>query len=281
MANRMRALMALVYVALVAGGVHAADGPNSMDSATEARLKAALADPQRDQANAARDPHRHPLETLKFFGLRQDMTVLEVYPGGGWWTEFLAPVLAPKGRYLAAHFDPSAQSEYAQRGLAAFKDKLAKDPDRYGKVHLTALVTAPGAADLVPPNSVDLVLTFRNLHSWMGQNQAKPMLDAMFRALKPGGYLGIKEHRASTAMPQDPKALLGYVREDYATQLIESAGFKLVAKSEVNANPKDTKDYPKGVWTLPPSFREGDVDRAKYAAIGESDRFTLLFQKPK
>lgn len=281
MSNWLRALSVLVFVGIVAGGAHAADGPNSMDGATEALVKSALADPQRTPANAARDPHRHPLETLKFFGLKQDMTVLEVYPGGGWWTEFLAPVMAPKGRYLAAHFNPSAESEYAKRGLAAFKEKMAKDPARYGKVQLTALVTEPGKPDLVAPNSVDLVLTFRNLHSWMGQNEAKPMLEAMFRALKPGGYLGIKEHRGSTAAPQDPKAQSGYVREDYATQLVESAGFKLVAKSEVNANPKDTKDYPKGVWTLPPSFREGETDRAKYAAIGESDRFTLLFQKPR
>ena len=214
----------------------------TMDAATEAKLKTLLAGGQRSAANKARDPHRHPLETLKFFGLNQNMTVLEVAPGGGWWREFLQPLLEGGGKYVGANFNPTGQP--------------------------------------IEPGTADLVLTFRNMHNWMGGGEAKDMFGVMFKSLKPGGYLGIEEHRAAATAPQDPKAPMGYVREDYAIQLIESAGFKLVAKSEVNANPKDTKDYPKGVWTLPPTFQEGDKDRAKFAAIGESDRFTLLFQKP-
>ena len=214
----------------------------TMDAATEAKLKQLLASGPRKDANKVRDPYRHPLETLKYFGLRQDMAVLEVAPGGGWWREFLEPLLAEKGKYVGANLKPGAEP--------------------------------------VPPGTMDMVLTFRNIHNWMGGDTAKGVFDVMYASLKPGGYLGVEEHRAPTSKEQDPKAANGYVREDYAIKLIESAGFKFVSKAEINANPKDTKDYPKGVWTLPPNFAEGDKDRAKYAAIGESDRFTMLFQKP-
>ena len=218
------------------------DAARAMDPVTEASLKTLLAGPQRGAANKARDVYRHPFETLKFFGLTENMAVLEVAPGGGWWKEFLEPLLKAKGRYVGADFKANSQP--------------------------------------VAPGSMDMVLTFRNLHNWMGGGSAKGMFDVMYKSLKPGGYLGIKEHRGLTALEQDPKAASGYVREDYAITLIESAGFKLVARSDINANPKDTKDYPKGVWTLPPSYAEGETGRAKYTAIGESDRFTLLFQKP-
>jgi len=257
-----------------------AAGANSMDAGTETKLKTLLAGSQRSDANKARDAYRHPLETLKFFGVSQNMTVMEIWPAGGWWTEFLAPALAEKGRYVAAHFDEQATQAYYQRAVTGFKEKLAKDPELYGKVEMTALMPSSGKTEPVKPGTMDMVLTFRNLHNWMAEGSSKTMFDIMYKSLKPGGYLGVEEHRGSTATEQDPKAAKGYVREDYAIKLIEASGFKLVAKSEVNANVKDTKDYPAGVWTLPPSFREGDKDRAKYAAIGESDRFTLLFQKP-
>ncbi len=215
----------------------------SMDSPTEAKLKTVLSGTQRSEANKMRDPHRHPLETLKFFGFKQDMAVLEINPGGaGWWKEFLQPLLAEKGKYVGASLQV-------------------------------------GGPALVPPGSMDMVLTFRNLHNYLMSDNVKPAIGIMFAALKPGGYLGIEEHRAPTTAAQDPKAMSGYVREDYAIKLFEDAGFKFVAKSEINANPKDTKDYPKGVWTLPPNYAAGDKE--KYAAIGESDRFTLLFQKPE
>jgi predicted methyltransferase len=236
-----RLLLSAAAVAVAPWPLRAAAAP-AMDAATEAKLKQLLATGPRKEANKARDPHRRPLETLKFFGLRQDMAVLEVSPGGGWWREFLEPLLAEKGKYVGTSVKPGSEP--------------------------------------VPPGSMDMVLTFRNIHNWMSAGSAEGVFKILYASLKPGGYLGVKEHRAPTTAEQDPKAANGYVREDYAIRLVESAGFKLVTKSEINANPKDTKDYPKGVWTLPPNFAEGEKDRAKYAAIGESDRFTLLFQKP-
>jgi predicted methyltransferase len=250
-----------------------------MDEATETKLKAVLAGDHRSPENKARDAYRHPLETLKFFGLRQDMTVLEIGPSGGWYTEVLAPLLNEKGKYVAAHSDPAA-SEGAKKQVDAFKAKLAARPDLYGNAVVGELSVRTGKLTPIAPGTADMVLTFRNIHNWMAQGTEDQMFKVFYDSLKPGGYLGVVEHRANTDKEQDPKAASGYVREDYAQALAEKAGFKLVAKSEVNANPKDTKDYPGGVWTLPPNFREKDVNREKYAAIGESDRFTHLYQKP-
>ncbi len=249
-------------------------------AADETKLKSVIAGDQRNENNAARDQFRHPFEVLKFFGLSDNMAVMEIWPAGGWWTEILAPFLSEGGRYVAAHFPAEGGPAYYSRSLNSFKEMLAEDPDSYGKVEIVSLGPDAELSGTVKPSSMDLVLTFRNIHNWMAGGSQQAMFKTMFDTLKPGGYLGVVEHRASTGTPQDPKAKSGYVREDYAIGLAESAGFKLVAKSEVNANPKDTKDYPGGVWTLPPSFGEGDKDRSKYSAIGESDRFTLLFQKP-
>ena len=250
------------------------------DAATEAKLKAAIAGAHRAPENASRDAGRHPLETLKAIGLKDDMAVMEITPSGGYWTEILAPVLKDKGRYVAAGGDPAA-SEGSKKGVDAFQAKLAKDPAIYGKVEVAVLNIKTGKTEPVKPGTMDMVVTFRNIHNWMAQDQAKQMFDIMYASLKPGGILGVEEHRAPTTKEQDPKAASGYVREDFAIKLIESSGFKFASKSEVNANPKDTKDYPKGVWTLPPNYAEKDVDKAKYTAIGESDRFLLVFQKPK
>jgi predicted methyltransferase len=250
------------------------------DAATIAALEKTLAGDHRSAANRARDIYRHPKETLTFFGLRQDMTVMEVWPGGGgWYTEVLAPVLRDHGRYIAASWDPNTDSKYTLDNIKAYADKLASRPDMYGKATVTAL-QYPNELKPVPDRSVDMVLTFRNLHNWMSRDAAQPMLAAMFRALKPGGILGMVEHRASDNVLQDPYAKSGYVREDYAIALATAAGFELIGRSNINANPKDTKDYPEGVWSLPPTYREGDVNREHYAAIGESDRFTLRFRKP-
>jgi predicted methyltransferase len=243
-------------------------------------LDAAIAGDHRAPGHAARDAWRHPKETLLFFGLEPDMTVMEVWPGaGGWYTEILAPVLRDRGRLVAASWDPASENRFVQDSLTAFRAKLDARPDVYGKVEVVAL-HYPTAMEPVPPGSVDLVLTFRNIHNWMPRDAARPMLEAMFAALRPGGTLGVVEHRAATDAPQDPKARSGYVREDYAVELIESVGFRLVGRSEVNANPADTRDYEQGVWTLPPTLRLGDKDRDRYLAIGESDRFTLRFEKP-
>lgn len=272
---------AIAALACLAALAAAAAEPPVTDAATLATLDKVLAGDHRPAENRARDQWRHPKETLQFFGLKQDMTVMEVWPGGGgWYTEVLAPTLREHGRYIAASWDPKSTSEYVQKNSKKFADKLAARPDLYDKAEVTAL-QAPNALSPVPPGRVDMVLTFRNVHSWMGNDGAQAMFDAMYKALKPGGILGVVEHRAKTDKPQDPKAESGYVREDYAIAMIEKAGFKLIDKSEVNANPKDTADHPEGVWTLPPALRLGDTDRDKYLAIGESDRFTLRFRKPE
>jgi predicted methyltransferase len=272
---------AAAAAACLAAFAAAAADPPSTDAATLATLDKVLAGDHRSAENRARDKYRHPKETLEFFGFRQDMTVMEVSPGGGgWYTEILAPTLREHGEYVAASWDPNSTSEYVKKNSKRYADKLASRPDLYDRAKLTAL-QAPNALKPVPDGSVDMVLTFRNIHGWMGDDSADAMFAAMYAALKPGGILGVAEHRAKTDKPQDPKAESGYVREDYAIALIEKAGFKLIGKSEINANPKDTADHPKGVWTLPPTLQGGDVDREKYLAIGESDRFTLRFRKPE
>lgn len=249
------------------------------DAATKAKLKAAIEGNHRSEANKARDKYRHPLETLEFFGLNDKMTVVEIGPSGGWYTEILAPVLNGTGRYVAAHSDPEA-SEGAKKQVDAFKAKLAEHPNLYGKAEIGVLSPRTNKLQPVPPGTADLVLTFRNIHNWMASDSQDVMFKVFFDSLRQGGYLGVVEHRAPDNVPQDPKAANGYVREDTARAIAERAGFRFVKKSEINANPKDTKDYPKGVWTLPPTYMEKDVDKAKYTAIGESDRFTMLFQKP-
>ncbi len=275
----------LAACALIAacGGPPAAAGPAgdaTTDAATLAAIDRTLAGDHRSESNRARDAWRHPKETLAFFGLRQDMTVMEVWPGGGgWYTEVLAPVLREHGRYIAASWDPKSDSRYVQDNLKAYAEKLAARPDLYDRVEIVAL-QAPDELQPVPPGSVDMVLTFRNLHNWMARDAAEAMLAAMYAALKPGGTLGLVEHRGPADLPQDPLAKSGYVRADHAIALAEKAGFELVGRSEINANPRDTGDHPNGVWSLPPTFRGGDADRERFAAIGESDRMTLRFRKP-
>jgi predicted methyltransferase len=204
--------------------------------------------------------------------------VVEIWPGGaGFWTEILAPYLHDKGTYYAAVEESAASKESADAN-AAFAAKLAADPAIYGKVIVTEFGGDRHA--IAPDGTVDLIVTFRNLHNWLADHEAEAAFRTFYKALKPGGILGIEDHRGRIDQPQDPEAKTGYVRQDYAIALAEAAGFKFVGSSEVNANPKDTKDYTAGVWTLPPTLRLGDTDRAKYEAIGESDRFVLKFQKP-
>lgn len=250
--------------------------PPASDPATLHALDSVLAGEHRSAENRARDAQRHPKETLQFFDLRADMTVVEVWPGAGWYTEILAPLLRDRGQLYAAVLDASS-GEYARNVVETYRDKLRLRPDIYGKVVITTLAAPPAKNEIAPPGSADLVLSFRNLHNWMMFGWERDALAAMHAALKPGGVLGIVGHRGDPRIPQDPKAASGYVNEDYAIRLIESAGFRLVARSEINANPKDTKDYEKGVWTLPPGFADGDA--ARYGRIGESDRFTLKFVK--
>ncbi len=245
--------------------------------ATAAQLDRILAGDQRSQAERARDAYRHPKETLLFFGIRPGMRVVEVWPGEGWYTEIIAPLVGQRGRYYAVLEPPDPQSRFLTRAEQAFRDKLASRPDLYGGAVITTL--GPAGGDIAPPGSADMVLTFRNLHDWMADGWAPQALEAIHRALRPGGVLGVVDHRGKPGLPQDPRAKTGYVNEDYAIRMIEAAGFELAARSEINANPRDTKDYPQGVWTLPPTYRLGAQDRDRYAAIGESDRFTLKFIK--
>jgi predicted methyltransferase len=249
-------------------------------SATSAALNRILASDHR-AASRARDIYRHPKATLEFFGIRPDMTVVEVWPGAGWYTEILAPLLRDQGQLYAAQMDPNA-GDYVRSTVDAYRAKLNAQPDLYSKVIVTALgaPAADGAMQpIAPPGSADMVVTFRNLHNWMMLGSEQQALAAMHDALKPGGVLGVVEHRGDPNIPQDTKAASGYVNEQYAIEMIEKAGFKLVAHSEINANPKDTKHYEQGVWTLPPTYALGDKDRERYMAIGESDRFTLKFIK--
>jgi len=236
-----------------------------------------LAAPHRSPANVARDPYRHPFGTLSFFGIREDSVVVEILPGSaGYYMEILAPFLKDEGLFIAASRDATAAPQYLadhQKLLA----RLKTEPDLYGKVQVTQFNA--GLHDIAPPGSADFVLTFRNLHNWVERNEAEGALRAIHKALKPGGVLGVVDHRGRTDQSQEAQMKSGYVRQDYAIALIERAGFKLAGNSEVNANPRDTKDHPAGVWTLPPTYRLKDQDRAKYQAIGESDRFTLKFVK--
>ena len=242
-------------------------------------LDKVLAGAHRSDANRARDTSRHPKETLAFFGVKADSKVIEVYPGGGWYTEVLAPYLHDRGLYVAAF---PAQSV---KGLQSFKEKLATQPAIYDKAAIMPL-GMPAALDIRPAGGADVVLTFRNVHNWVrvGDKASESSVDAFFKsffaALKPGGMLGVVEHRAKPGTTLEESANSGYMSEAYVIERATAAGFKLDAKSEINANPKDTKDYKEGVWTLPPVLANKEVDRAKYLAIGESDRMTLRFIKP-
>jgi len=264
----------LVSLCLLAGGVAAAaDAQKAPDPA----LVKAVKDPARTPKNVARDAARHPVEELTFFGLTPKMTVVEVWPGGGYWTEILGPYLKTSGHLIAA-VPVRGESAEEDKGTIAWRTRMEAQKDHIGTIKETGL--GKGHYDVAPANSVDLIVTFRNLHNWMDGGYAEDALKGFYTALKPGGILGIEDHRASDKQPQDPKAKSGYVRQDYTIELAKKAGFEFAGASEINANAKDTKDYAEGVWTLPPTLTLGDKDRAKYVAIGESDRYTLKFRKP-
>lgn len=249
-------------------------------SAPGLSLDAAIAADYRTPAYVERDKYRHPKATLEFFGLKPDQTVVEVWPSRGWYTEILAPYLRGRGQYYAAGFAISAEDtpKYQRDITADFAQKLAERPDLYSGVTVSEL-GKPDRWTACPPGSADLVLTFRNVHNWLAGDFENEMFKAFYTALKPGGVLGVVEHRARPGTSREQMKETGYVTEAYVIEAAEKAGFRLVGKSEINANPKDTKDHPEGVWTLPPSFALKDKDREKYAAIGESDRMTLRFVK--
>ena len=244
-------------------------------------LKAILASPHRLPGNSERDAHRHPLETLTFLGLQPNMTVLEAGAGGGWYTEILAPMVAKKGRLIITSYDPKSP-EYNYRTNAALRLQafLAKSPEVFGKVE-TLIIDPPDKLAVVPDGSVDMVLAIREMHNWKRGDVLKPWLVVIHKALKPGGVLGVVQHRAKKEADPAESAKDGRLPQDWLIEEIEAVGFELADKSEINANPKDTKDYEGGVWALPPALRHGDTDKDKYLAIGESDRMTLKFVKRK
>jgi predicted methyltransferase len=272
-------LLAVAAIVLVAPAPAAAQ---ALDAATSAALDAAIGGAHRRDANKARDRYRNPKETLAFFGFRSDMTVVEMLPGGGgWYTEILAPALKDRGRLYAAHYDMNT-SAYQRRSLGAFLTKIGSEPEVYDGVMVTAL-SFPDGLEVAPPGTADLVVTFRNVHNWVeGESSldtAKLGFIAMYDALKPGGVLGVVDHRWPDPETDDERN--GYISEERTIEIAESAGFRLADSSDINRNPKDTHDHPEGVWTLPPTLRLGDQDRQKYLDIGESDRFTLRFVKPE
>jgi predicted methyltransferase len=269
-----RAALTLALMALATMVLHPAQAQSA-----EALIDQAIAGTQRSEANRARDAARHPRETLLFFGLRPDQTVIELAPGGGWYTEILAPVLRDRGLLVAAH-NPRDGSEYEQKTRAGFEQKLRLNPAVYDKVRLGTLPKTRSFTDIQLPGGADLVLTFRNVHNWIEAGHLDDTLAAAYAVLKPGGVLGVEEHRASPGITLEESKRSGYVSEAHLVERARAAGFELVARSEVNANPRDKHEHPNGVWSLPPTLRGGDVDRAKYLAIGESDRMTLKFVKP-
>lgn len=251
----------------------------SSTPATAASLEAVLAGEHRSAENTARDIYRHPAATLEFFGIKPDMTVVEILPGQGWYTEVLAPFLKDRGRLIAASYGADHPMEFLRNYHHGYMAKLDENPELYGRVERVVLQTNPFLRE-VADATVDMVLDFRNTHNFIRWDDiTEEAFRAYYRVLKPGGVLGIVEHRANPGSNPVETANQGYVPETYTIALAESIGFKLAAKSEINANPKDTKDHPGGVWTLLPRLRTGDEDPAKYRAIGESDRMTLKFVK--
>jgi predicted methyltransferase len=271
---RFRPLLLALSLAVLSPAVLA-------ETADDALARAVASDSRTPQYRA-RDAWRHPEQTLRFFGIRPDSTVVEIWPGEGWYTEILAPYLRDQGHYYAAgtaYTLPDASCG-ARRAAAAFQQKLDADPERYGKVSVTEF-RPPQRAEICPPGTADLVISFRNVHNWMSGGYEQDAFNAFYAALKPGGVLGVVEHRAKPYTTLDETRKTGYVNEAYVKALAANAGFRFVAGSGINDNPKDGKDYPEGVWTLPPTLALGDKDQAKYLKIGESDRMTLKFVKPE
>lgn len=252
----------------------------TLDPEHHEQIRQAVGSSQRSISNVMRDAGRNPEQTLSFFAVEPQHTVVEIWPGAGWYTEILAPLLREDGLYIAAHFDPDSAVSFFRKSRAEFEKKMERSPDAYDRVQLTTLDFDP-QTPIAPAESADRVLTFRNVHNWLsqGREETAQVFSKMYAALKPGGMLGLVEHRARIGTDLETMIETGYVTEELIMELALEAGFELVARSPVNQNPRDTTSHPEGVWTLPPTLRLGDENRAQYLAIGESDRMTLLFVK--
>lgn len=277
--KRLAPLVSLL--ALLASGTVTAE----LDASTRAALEASINGEHRTAEEKARDAFRKPMETLEFFGFRSNMTVVEAWPGGGWYTKILAPAVQKDGQFYAATYTPNAPYGYQRRGLGALLSTMGETPDLFRDAKVT-FFELPYALAIAPKGSVDMVLTFRNVHNlfadYYGSGRyANLAFEVMFDALKPGGVLGIVDHRWPDPKTEDPLAANGYISAERTIEFAKAAGFELAGQSDLLANPKDTHDYEEGVWTLPPSLALGDKDKKKYEAIGESDRFVLKFVKPE
>lgn len=262
-------IAATAFASLLLSGIAQADA-----------LQSAIDGDHRSDKNSARDEFRRPYETLSFFEVKPTNKVVEIWPGGGWYTEILAPFLRDNGQLVAAHFPEQDKEGYFKRSRDAYLKKLAANPDIYDRVEVTA-VHPPEHDKMTAPGTADNVLTFRNVHNWTKMGIDQMMFDAFYDALKPGGILGVVEHRAPEDASLEYMKESGYVTEAYVIDLAKQSGFTLIESSDINNNAADTKDYEKGVWTLPPTLAMKDKDRERFVAIGESDRMTLKFVKPE
>lgn len=257
----------------------ASTGTWAQQQGADAQLQAAIASDHRTSAYVERDRFRHPSETLNFFGVAPDMTVVEIWPGGGWYTEILAPYLRGSGQLYAAHFPVQTEVAFFKRYRQRFVDKLSAVPQVYDRVVISEF-HPPSAVSPGPQAAADRVLTFRNVHNWMKAGYASQAFKTFADLLKPGGMLGVVEHRAKPGTSEAEMISSGYVTEAYVIELAQAAGLVLDGRAEINANAKDSAQHPAGVWSLPPTLRLKEQDRDKYLAIGESDRMTLRFRKP-
>ncbi len=285
---KVRQLTGLAVIALLLAACASTPTVDPVEMATKAKLTSVVNSSSRPAASVARNQYRNPVETLMFFGLRDDMTVVEISPGGGaWYTEVLAPMMRDNGTFYAAGYDPASENEYVMRNAIKFNEKMIANPEMYDKVE-QSIFSVPDNMQPAPDGSADMVLTFRSFHGWAGRGNHQAAMDAMYKALKPGGILGLVQHRMNEdrVIAEDEKiGSLGYIKPSLVIETAEKAGFELVESSEINANPLDTKNHPNGVWTLKPGNNYKDLpegtDTSVFAAIGESDRMTLKFVKPK
>lgn len=279
MKNFLAMITLAAGVSLLAG---CSDSAETADAGTMSLEQAVNNNPARSADNLSRDRHRHPIETLTFFKVEPNMTVVEIWPGGGWYTEILAPYLKDQGKLYAAHFPQSETREYYVNSRASFMERVAKDP-AFSDITVTEFAPMEDS-EIAPAGSADRVLTFRNLHNWYmnaGEEGVEAAFATFYKALKPGGMLGVVDHRLPENRPNTHMDSSGYMKQSLAVKAAEAVGFELVKSSDINANPDDTADHPRGVWTLPPTLGLGEQDRERYQGIGESDRFTLKFKKPE
>jgi predicted methyltransferase len=272
----MRYVFSILIAVVLSFSLHAED-PTFAE-----RVAMGIDGGHRSVENKARDQYRHPAETLAFFGIEDGMTVMEIWPGGGWYTEILAPAMRDHGKLIVATWDPQVEGQPAYRYELPkqMEENFASHPEVYDQVTFEYF-SPPESPSLGEADSIDVIVTFRNTHGWVSAGQAQDIFNEFARVLKPGGILGVVQHRADDGTDPQVTAKNGYVSEQAVKEIAARAGLEFEAASEINSNPKDSKDYPKGVWTLPPSFSLGDVDHEKYAEIGESDRMTLRFRKPR